>query len=68
MSAGAGAWEIGCEVFAYLHGFNWDEYEWSKSIPSVAELETYEQLVYFEHPDLLTDGVGNVEKDYDPTA
>jgi hypothetical protein len=53
--------KIGRDVFSYLHDFHWDDYTWTCSVPSFAELETFEEIVHVEHPRLLKLGIGNVE-------
>ena len=52
---------IGRDTFAYLHGFHFDDHKWSRRIPDVAQLETFERLVHKEHPKLLKPEIGNVE-------
>lgn len=57
----AGNWTLGREVFAYLHGFHWEDHRWKHRIPEVDELETFEVIVNDERPELLRPGIGNVE-------
>jgi hypothetical protein len=56
-------WAIGRDTFAYLHGFHWEDHQWSRSIPEIDRLETFEQIVHTERPELLRIGVGNVEQE-----
>ena len=54
-------WRIGRDAFGYLHEFHWSDHRWNRSIPLVADLETFEVIVAHEHPELLKVGVGNIE-------